>query len=48
MKLRVFYSTPKRFHNDKKEPFLAQRFIIGYYSFIYYIILQNFVVVIKL
>jgi len=39
----------KRFYNDKKEPFwvLAQRFFIGYYSFIYYIILQHFVVVIK-
>jgi len=27
---------------------LAQRFFKGYYSFIYYIILQHFVVVIKL
>jgi len=34
----------KRFYNDKKELFWH----IGYYSFIFYIILQHFVVVIKL
>jgi len=34
----------KSFYNDKKEPFWHK----GYYSFIYFIILQHFVVVIKL
>jgi len=38
----------KRFYNDKKEPHFAQRFFIGYYSFIYYIILQKVVVIILL
>jgi len=36
----------KKIH--KKEPFWHKRFFIGYYSFIYCIILQHFVVVIKL
>jgi len=44
MKHWVLYSTPKNLFG----PLLAQRFFIGYYSFIYYIILQHFVVVIKL
>jgi len=43
--LQMTFCAKKRFYNDKKEPVL---FFIGYYSFIYYIILQYFVVVIKL
>jgi len=37
----------KKFYNDKKEPFWHKG-SLGYYSFTYYIILQHFVVVIKL
>jgi len=34
----------KRFYKEKKEPFWHKGSSKGYYSFIYYIILQHFVV----
>jgi len=56
MKHRVLYSTPKNLFLAKKGSIMTRKnpfgtkvlYRLGYYSFIYYIILQHFVVVIKL